>query len=69
MAASYIFSVVTTPDAEYAYRQPAKAIEKAGELFVKNGWMDDYFVTLTVEVRGREVDEDDMWLERRLGRE
>ena len=66
---SYIFSVVTTPDGEHLYRQPAKAIEKAGELFVDNAWRDGYSVTLTMEVRGREVDEDTEWLERRLGRE
>jgi len=64
----YVFTVVTTPDGERLFRQPARAAEEALELLLEHGSEDGYFVTLTIEVRGREVTEDTEWLEKALGR-
>jgi len=65
----HVFVVVMTPDGEVLSRCLAEALDKAGKLLLDNGWADGYFVTLTIEVREREIDEDTTWLERRLERQ
>jgi hypothetical protein len=61
------YVVVTTPDGERLHRIPAQAAEAALELLLEHGWEDNYFVTLTFEVRGYDYDGDTSWLERELG--
>jgi hypothetical protein len=68
----HVVTVVTTPDGERIYRVPDQAFKKAIDLHLENSWQPGYFVTLTTEIREREVglsaQEDPHWLERQAGR-
>ena len=60
---------VETPDEARESRSLEEAVRWARNLLVEHGHRDGYGVRLSVEVAGRELDEDTGWLERALGRQ